>query len=153
MKSKNVFPLRVEKNGVTVLVYRHKPASGYLSYVVTHHIGGSRQRKSYSDLGRAKREAKTTAKMLAMGEASALELRNHDRLIYVRALESIKPLGVELDNAAADYAEAVSVLKGRGTLRDAVQHFLRTRPAITNKRVDEVLAETRSPSSRRNRWI
>ena len=54
MKKKVTFPLRVEKNGVTVLVYGHRPKSGYVSYVVTHHIGGRRQRRTFSDLTQAK---------------------------------------------------------------------------------------------------
>jgi hypothetical protein len=69
---------------VTVLIYRHRPTSGYVSYVVTHHIGGKRQRTTFSDLSRAKKEAKATAKKLAAGEAAALQLRNRDGIIYVR---------------------------------------------------------------------
>lgn len=79
-----------------MLVYKHRPKSGYFSYVVTHHIGGHRQRRSFSDLKRAKREAKAIAKNLAAGQTAVLELRNQDRLIYVRALELLKPLGADL---------------------------------------------------------
>lgn len=141
MKSRSSYPLRIEKNGVTVLIYRHRPRSGYVSYVVTHHIGGRRQRTTFSDLSRAKKEAKATAKKLAAGEAAALQLRNRDGIIYVRALERLKPLGIELDKAAADYAEAVRALNGRGTLMEAVNHFLSSRPVIVNKSIKDVLKE------------
>lgn len=141
MKSKVRFPLRIEKNGVTVLVYKHRSKSGYVSYVVTHHIGGTRQRKTFSDLRRAKREAKVAAKKLAAGDAAALELRNHDGLIYLRATGYLKSLDIELDRAAAEYAEAVRKLNGRGTLLEAVQHFLTTKPVIVNKSVKAVLDE------------
>lgn len=141
MKSRSSYPLRVEKNGVAVLIYRHRPTSGYVSYVVTHHIGGKRQRTTFSDLGRAKKYAKATAKKLAAGEAAALQLRNRDGIVYVRALERLKPLGIELDKAAGDYAEAVRALNGKGTLMEAVNYFLRSRPVIVNKSVKDVLKE------------
>ena len=35
MKSKSSFPLRVEKNGVPVIVYRHRHQTGYVAYVVS----------------------------------------------------------------------------------------------------------------------
>jgi len=141
VKSRSSYPLRIEKNGVTVLIYRHRPKSGYVSYVVTHHIGGRRHRTTFSDLNRAKKEAKATAKKLAAGEAAALQLRNRDGIIYVRALERLKPLGIELDKAAADYAEAVRALNGKGTLIEAVNYFLRSRPVIVNKSIKDVLKE------------
>jgi hypothetical protein len=141
VKSRSSYPLRIEKNGVTVLIYRHRPKSGYVSYVVTHHIGGRRQRTTFSDLSRAKKKAKATAKKLAAGEAAALQLRNRDGIIYVRALERLKPLGIELDKAAADYAEALRALNGKGTLMEAVNYFLSSRPVIANKSIKEVLKE------------
>lgn len=141
MKAKRGYPLRIEKNGVTVLVYRHCSRSGYISYVVTHHIGGRRQRRTFSDLSRAKKEARATARKLAAGEATALQLRNRDGLIYVRALERLKLIGADLDRAAAEYAEAVQALDGKGTLMEAVQHFIRTRPIIVNKSTKAILKE------------
>lgn len=61
------FPIRVEKNGVTVPVYRMLSGSGYTSFVISYRENGARRKKGFATLGEAVKEAKRAAGHIASG--------------------------------------------------------------------------------------
>jgi integrase len=77
----------------------------------------------------------------ATGNADTLLLARGEAAIYRAALASLKPLGVRLDIAARDFADATGKLVG-GSLAEAVAFFTKRNPATRpRKTVPEVVAE------------
>ena len=75
------------------------------------------------------------------GQVEVLELTNADVAAYLRATYLLKPTGVSLELAAADYAEAKAKL-GNRSLMEAINFFLRHNPSsMPRKTVAEVVDE------------
>src|SRR6476619_5184498 len=103
------FPMAVKAGSSTVKIYRdRKPSGDY--FRVVYHLGGRRHRLNFRDLEAAKVEAQAKASQLARGDVDAVQLTGRDRLTYGRALDAIRPLGVPLDAAATEYAQAAKTL-------------------------------------------
>ena len=138
--SKMKFPKIIKQGHTLVKIYR-TPVKGYPQYTVVHYLGDQRQRRMFSDLQLAITEAETIASKLSAGELNVLELRNEDRLAYVRAVEALKPTGIPLEMAALQFAEAWQKLGGVSLL-EAVNFFLRHHPqGLPRKTIAEVLEE------------
>ena len=142
MKEKNSFPVRVEKNGVTVPIYRVRSGNGYISYVISYRENGAPKRLGFCTVGEARRAAKKAAKGIAAGNAKSVQLTPEDGHSFLRASEKLKPLGVHVETAAAEYAEALKILDGRTTVLEAVRCFARTLSVVTHqKTVQQVVDE------------
>jgi integrase len=102
-----------------VKIYRDKKY-----FRVVYHLGGRRQRLHFASLNEAKTEAHAKAAQLARGDVDAAQLTGKDRLVYGRALEEVRELGVSLDAAAIDYAQARRILVGH-SLADAAWFYMR----------------------------
>jgi integrase len=123
MSKKQKFPLAVKSGASVVKVYLDRKPSG-VYYRVAYHLGGRRHRLNFRDLDKAKNEAQAKAAQLARGDVDAVQLTGKDRLAYGRALDAVKDLGIPLDAAAIDYAEARKILDGH-SLSDAARFFMR----------------------------
>jgi hypothetical protein len=120
MPKKEKFPLAIKAGSSVVKIYRDpRPSGDY--YRVAFYLGGKRQRLIFRDLDRAKNEATAKAAQLARGDVDAAQLTGKDRLTYGRAVDAIRPLGIPLDAAAIEYAEA-SKMEGK-LVSDAVEDF------------------------------
>jgi integrase len=138
--SKMKFPKIVKRGHTTVKIYR-TPVKGYPQFTVVHYLGEKRQRRMFSDLALALTEAETIASKLSAGELNVLELRNEDRLAYVRAVEALKPTGTPLEMAAMQFAETWQRLGGVSLL-EAANFYLKHHPqGLPRKTVAEVLEE------------
>ncbi len=115
MKEKNSFPIRVEKNGVTVPIYRVQSGNGYISYVISYRENGAPKRLGFRTVREARRAAKKAAKGIAAGNAKSVQLIAEDGHSFLRASAKLKPFGVHIETAAVDYAEALKILDGRST--------------------------------------
>lgn len=134
------FPITVKRGSVVVKIYRTE-TRGHAEYVVTYYDRDHRRREKFADLDEAKREAAAKATALCNGELDVLKLDNADRTIYVRACNAIRPLGMPLDLAAVQFAQAKSRL-GETPLSDAVDFYLKHCPRnLPRKTVSEVYAE------------
>ncbi|MBI4328205.1 MAG: site-specific integrase [Chloroflexi bacterium] len=102
---------------------------------------GQRRFRNFADLTEAKKEAATIAEKMSRGEAAALELTNHDRAAYLRALDHLKPIKVPLEVAARNYAEACKILKGDWVIEAAKFYAKRNPTQIHTKTVQEVVDE------------
>jgi integrase len=121
----DVFPVIVKDGSAVVKIYRDQNRSGEYFRVVFY-LSGKRNRLHFSTLAEARKEAKEKASQLSRGDLDATRLTGQDRLIYGRALNAIRPTGVSLDIATAEYAEANKRLAGQSLL-EAVNFYLRHR--------------------------
>jgi len=112
MKTKSEkFPLSIRHGAAMVKSYREKKASGNY-FRVSFYTGSVRCGLNFADLDAAKTEAEAKAAQLSRGDLDPLPITGKDRLIYGRALEAIRPLGMALDAAAIGFAEAKKTLEG-----------------------------------------
>jgi integrase len=142
VKRREKFPIKVEKNGVTVPVYQMRSGKGYFSYVISYRENGVRKKLGFPSVGEARRAAKKAAGHIASGNVQAVKLRPEDGHAYLRAAAVLKPFGVQVDSAASEYAEALKLLGGRATVLEAVRHFARTLSVVAEERtVQQVVDE------------
>lgn len=138
--AKDSYPKEVPRGSVIVKVYK-TPSHGFDAYTVVYYIGDKRFRKSFADAGKALTYAEERADKLSNAQGEALKLENHDAILYVRAVDALKPTGVPLDVAAMEYAQAYALLQGQA-LMDAVRFYVKMHPhSAPRKRVAEVVTE------------
>lgn len=131
------FPIVVSVSGVTAKIYgssQTHAGKSYPGFVVIYSLLGKRKRVWRSDLDKAKASAREACIKVANGQQSVLELGNSDRFAYVRAVESLATIHVQLDIAAREYAEAVQILGGKASLIEACRDWVR-RNAVSIKQI------------------
>jgi integrase len=143
MKAKtDSFPLTVKAGSTAVKIYRDsKPSGDY--FRVVYHLGGKRHRLNFRDLDRARTEAQAKAAQLARGDVDAAQLTGKDRLTYGRAVDAIASLGVPLDAAAIEYAEASKMLEGHPLIEAARFYMRHHRRGIEGKLVKDAVEDFR----------
>ncbi len=135
------FPLSISKGSATVKIYRDRTKASGTYYRVCFYMGAKRHRLSCATLEEAKAEANAKVDALSRGDMDALQLTGKDRLVYSRALESLRPYGVALDAAAHEYGEAKKILEGF-SVSDAARFYMRHHGRkVTSKRVSEAVEE------------
>ena len=135
--------MTVRRGSVTVKIYRQKNARGYTTYTTVHYAAdGRRERLTYANLEAATAHAKKVASGLNRCEGITLILQGVDRLIYTRATEALETLGIPLDVAATEYALASQLLRGGGSVMEAVRFFVKKNGGqITPRRVETAVDE------------
>ena len=101
MKSEE-FPLVITDQGVSVKIRkftRTKNDVPYLSYIVEYFLLGQRKQKWCSELPQAKAFGYDICRKIKLGEQHSLELKNEDRLAYLRATEALQGVQVPIDTA------------------------------------------------------
>lgn len=117
-QKKQKFSIRVEKNGVTVPVYRVCSGNGYTGFAISYRENGEQKNKGFATVCEA---AKRAAGHIASGNAEAVKLRPEDAQAYVRAAAVLKPFRIRVDAVASEYAAAVKLLgKTAGPVRNWV---------------------------------
>lgn len=124
MATRLTFPLTVQRGSVSVQIYRITSPKGYDVYTLSYYEDSQRKRPSFANLDEARKEAQIIAERLARGELGSLVLRDTEALEYVRAQEFLQPIGVPLDSAANEYAQAMTLLSGKGSVIEAVRFFV-----------------------------
>jgi len=111
-------------------------------FTVSYWVDGKRKRSVLATLEKAIAEAKKAGTELTKGNLGAAELSNAERAASLRALQLLAPVGVSLELAAAEYASAITKLKGRATLATAVEFYLKRHAvAVEPRRVADVIQE------------
>ncbi len=113
----------VRHHSVTVPIYAW-PICGKTRYTMVFYRDGKRQRRSFTDLGKAKKEAKLVAEKILRGMQGQNDLKPAEREAYFAAQRVLEESGVPLVSAAEDYAQCRKLL-GDVPLRSAVEEFLR----------------------------
>ncbi len=134
-------PITVKSGAVSAKIY-HTPTRGNDLYTLAWHEAGKRKRKTFADLAEARREANLIVAKLARGQHIVLELSAADRESYALAVDALRPLGIPLHVAVAEFIEARKVLPDGCTLTAAVESFAQRHRGSAGKRsVAEVVTE------------
>lgn len=147
---------RILRSGSARVLIRQYRNKGHIYYRIEWWFGGKRRTEQHRTEAEALREAQNKATQLARGDLDSAQLRSTDRLVYGRAMELISSLGINLDLAVAEYAEARKALKAT-PLRAAVEFWLRHHPVgfesvTVRQAVDQFLAN-RSTADLRARTL
>ncbi len=138
-------PICIREGSVEVKIYvTPETVDGviYEQFTLCYYLGSKRIRQKFSDLEEAKKEAQVAALKMSNAEHDALKLSSSDRAVYVQCLDRLRPLGLPLGDAVADYVAAVTKLPPGASLADAVADYAKRHPAnMTRKTVAEAVAE------------
>lgn len=140
MSKPDKFPVIVKRGSVAVKIY-YTPTKGRDSFTLAYWHNGKRNRPTFSDFSEAKREAEKIALQLTSGDLDVLTLTSADRASYLRARQLLDPLGISLESAAAELAEAKKAL-GSVPLSRAAEYYLKRHPSnIKPRLVSDVVVE------------
>lgn len=123
-----VFPIIITERGVSASIRETsqiKNGRKYTSYIIDYYVLGQRKREWRSDLKEAKAVALAACRKISAGEQLVLELKNEDRVAYLRAIGALSCVNVTLDFACREYAEAIKLLEGKGSLTEACRELVR----------------------------
>ena len=120
-EGKTTFPIRIKSGSASVSIYDRSDAYPY--YRVSHYVGSQRHMKPFTRLADARRQARQIAEQISAGEGRAIRMSRADELIYQRAREAIAPLGLALDTAAIELAQARRLL-GDTPVAEAARFYL-----------------------------
>ena len=114
----------VRKSGVSVRVFK-ATRKGVSSYVIAYYLAGKRHRETFRGiLDAAKVRAEEIAKKIGSQQAGDGVLPIADVQAYLGAVEALKPLGVTLPAAVAEYIAARKEI-GNRALAEATSFFAR----------------------------
>jgi len=141
------FPIKLGRHQ-QVSIYQvktRKAGHEYVNYTVSFSFRGKQARRAFSDLAEAKDYASARVTELANGGVSILSLKAEAGADYCRAAQLLKPCGVSLELAAAQFAEAYKILGGLSLIEAAKQAAKANRgvkPNVTfGEAVDELLKD------------
>jgi len=117
-QTQDEFPMTTRKGHAVVKIYRVKNR-GLVNYCVSYISATGRQRRNFSDIDLAKREAANIAQTLADGDMEALKLTGAERQIYVEAERAIAGTGLPLHSVAHEFARAFDILGGANIVEAA----------------------------------
>jgi integrase len=99
------WPIKIRTGSVTVKIY-FTPTRGNDGFTIAYHEGIRRMRRMFSDLAKARKEAKLISERLNAGQGEALRLTGTDRDSYLYAIGKLRPLDIKLAPAIDEYVEA-----------------------------------------------
>lgn len=120
------FPVEIKRGSVTIRIRRVCPSPKYPDYYcfgLDYHEDGRRQRPTFGTLKEARKEAAATAERLSRGDGKAITLTGGERVHYLQAMGALNPHQVPLSTAATDYAQALGLLNGRGSIIEACRFY------------------------------
>ena len=120
--SQSVSPLHFGRGTQKVSLYSPTTALPYCRLV--YRLGGKRIQRTFKDFKKAKSEAKAIAEKLSKGEVSVAQITAREALQLRSAQDHLAPLGLRLDVAASEYADA-AIRLGKVKLGEAVTFYLR----------------------------
>ncbi len=147
LRPRSPAPIIVRRGSVQVRIYaiqrKTGPQKGEDFYQVADYSGGGRKFVSFSDLAKAKAEAERIATLLSRGESFAAGFGVAERAVFSRTTELLKPVGVALEVAVADYVEVLKMLGGgRQRLIEAAHFWIQHNPsALPERTVADAVAE------------
>jgi hypothetical protein len=98
------FPQRIKRGSCVVTIYR-TPNKDYVSFTVAHYDANGRFcRRTFANYEQARDAAEKTAEGSAGGSPAEHVLSGQELLIYRRATDALKDVGVPLDVAASQGA-------------------------------------------------
>jgi integrase len=150
-KKRKRWPEVVRIGSARALIYRTRErkivgrrSRSYERFTVTYYrtdgVKQIRCRRSFSSLQDARFEAGRAATAIANGEADILKLTSADRATYLRAMDALRPLGIQLHVAIEEYVEARQHA-GAGLIAAAKEHGRRHVTTTVRKSIAETVKE------------
>src|SRR2546421_1622539 len=104
MKLPTEWPHKVKSGNTTIPIYRTQTSRGYEEFKVVWY-GADRKRrfKTFADFEDARNYASRINAAIGSGEINAVTLSNDERLVYLRAKDTLAEIGTPMDIAAAEY--------------------------------------------------
>ena len=153
MKLPKDWPVEVKQGNVTLKIYKgtntkkdkDKKEKTYDEFKLVYYgADGNRKFETFGDYADAKTRADNVKASLSAGDVQVFTLTPEDKLVYLRALDTVKATGLPLDIATAQFAEAHKRLAGRSLL-EAVDFFVkRHRTKVSDKTVADVVEELKA---------
>jgi integrase len=139
-KKKQQTVWKLGRGSAVVRIYL-TPHGGQKYFTLSYWFDGKRKRQVFKKLKEAKEEASIALKDLSKADAGSAGLTKEERASYQRAVALLEAIGVPLELAAAEYADARKRL-GPVPLSRAVDYYMQRHPVhIEPKRVEEVVEE------------
>jgi integrase len=130
MKSRKQAPIIIDDGKNEARIYTIKSRSGE-SYQLCYYLAGKRQRRTFSDLGEAKREARHALGRMAGAQLEVETLSGGELEAFVVARRTVEPTGIPLPVASQIFARAHEILAGRSIIEAAdyyMKHYDPKRP-------------------------
>ena len=118
----------VRHKSVTIPIYAGT-VGGKVRFTIAFYLDGRRQRRMFTDLEKAKHEAKLAAEKIQRGLEANNDLSTRDREIFHAARKILTPLETPMLAAVEEYARARKLL-GDLPLLTSVQSFLRQNEGV-----------------------
>ncbi|HEX3627174.1 MAG TPA: site-specific integrase [Verrucomicrobiae bacterium] len=122
------FPVTITEGGVSAKIRKTsqtKNGTDYVVYIVDYILFGKRKQVGRSSFDEAKQHALEACRSISQGRQDSFTLTNQDRLVYLRATESLAPVGFQLDVAATEYAAAMQILGGKTSIAEACRDWMK----------------------------
>jgi hypothetical protein len=123
-KRKHGKPVASVKFGSAVVPIYQLASAGRKRFILSFYMEGKRERRSFTNLDTAKKEAQLVAQRIQGGRQEMNDLRPHDREAYRTVVDLLMPSGVPLVTAVQEYVRANKLLNGLPLLT-AVDEFSR----------------------------
>ena len=123
-KRKHGKPVASVKFGSAVVPIYQLASAGRKRFILSFYMEGKRERRSFTNLESAKKEAQLVAQRIQSGRQEMNDLRPHDREAYRTVVDLLMPSGVPLVTAVQEYVRANKLLNGLPLLT-AVDEFSR----------------------------
>ncbi len=148
MKLKYEYSRSVDWKGVKGTIHTHFNQAKKLQRFQFRYFDNGRPRvvSRSNDEDEIEEVALDILKQLGNGKTDLRTLSGTERVIYERAVGILKPLGLPLDMAVMQFADAKAKLNGRATLSEAVDSWLSANPEgfktkLVPEAVEEFIAE------------
>jgi len=135
MKAK---PIVIKKGHASVRIYATKNRGKPL-YCLAYQFAGRRIRKNFRLLEESRKEGNEIVVKLAAGQLQAAAMGNREAEIYAAACEASRRAGKDLLPAVTEYAEAVAILKGQGSVIESARYFVQHHRKLEAKLVPDVV--------------
>ena len=113
----------VEGNGIKIPIYAGLH-HGKQSFILAFYAGDRRVRERASTIEDARKKARAKIAELKSGAAHIANFTPGQMETIKSALEILKVINIPLSQVAREYAEAITILDGRGSIVEAVRLFI-----------------------------
>lgn len=122
------FPYIVKEHNVSVPIRKSSQIQAgkkYPLFIVDYYLLGKRKREARATFEQALEVAKTACQTIAAGRQVSLTLTGGELDTYRLAKKAAAPLGVPLDEAVRNYADALQILCGKASVAEACREWVR----------------------------
>jgi integrase len=149
----DLFPFKAIRGNEAVTIYFVRDGN-YDAFKIPYYQDGKRRKfHRFPNYEGARDKGNEMLDQLARGDSEAIALSNTDKLIYLRALETLRPTGIALDVAVAHFVKAFEILGGDYVISAAQDYARRqmnkVKPCLIPAAVEEFIATQERRQHRR----